>query len=204
MESEQDGSRRKFLQLLMATIGYLLFPLKTLARKFWPVRSVEKSPPPFDKGTWRLTVAGLVEHPASFSLEDLKKIPLTRQTSDLDCVERWSVRKLNWEGLRLNNLIHLVKPLPEAQFVTFYCSGEVYSESLTMEQALADEVLLAFAVDGQPLSPDHGAPLRLVVPRFWGYKSAKWIERIEFSKTQHIGYWEQRGYDINGKVPTKK
>lgn len=198
------GTRRKFLQLLMATIGMLFFPLKSLARKFWPVRSVEKTPPPFEPVTWRLTVTGLVEQPASFSLDDLKKLPLVRQTSDLDCVERWSVRKLNWEGIRLQTLIDQVRPLPEAQFVTFHCAGGVYSESLTMDQAMAENVLLALGVDKQPLPPDHGAPLRLVVPGFWAYKSAKWIERIEFSKVQHSGYWEQRGYDINGKVPAKK
>ncbi|MDZ7339741.1 MAG: molybdopterin-dependent oxidoreductase [candidate division KSB1 bacterium] len=201
---EGTSTRRTFLQLLMGMIGWLVFPMKSLARRIWPVRSVEKTPPPFDPLTWRLTVTGLVEHPASFSLDDLKKMPLTHQTSDLDCVERWSVRRLNWEGLKLKTLIDQVKPLPEAQFVTFHCSGEVYSESLSMEQAMDSSVLLAFKVDDKPLPPDHGAPLRLVVPSFWGYKSAKWIERIEFSKTQHIGYWERRGYDIIGKIPAKK
>ena len=195
--NQKPGSRRHFLSILLGSIGSLFLPVWSFAKKYWLVRTVEKNTPAIDISTWNLKFDGLVESPLSMTIEEVKNLPSVNQTKDLDCVERWSVRKLKWQGVPLKTFIEKVKPSQEAKFLTFHCTGGNYSESLTMEQAMADDVILAYAVDGKPLEPKHGASLRLVVPGFWGYKSAKWVERIEFVAEQHLGYWEQQGYGVD-------
>jgi DMSO/TMAO reductase YedYZ molybdopterin-dependent catalytic subunit len=192
---KKSNTRRHFLSLVIGSIGSLFLPAWSFARRHWPVRTVEKNAPVIDKSNWCFKIDGLVENELSFNLEQLKGLPLIIQTRDLDCVERWSVRKLKWQGVQLKTLIEMAKPKLDAKFLTFHCTGGIYSESLTLEQARNDDVILAYAVDSKLLEPKHGAPLRLVVPGLWAYKSAKWVERIEFVAERHLGYWEQRGYD---------
>jgi DMSO/TMAO reductase YedYZ molybdopterin-dependent catalytic subunit len=195
--NHKPGSRRYFLSIILGSIGSLFLPFWSFAKKYWPVRTVEKNSSAIDISTWNLIINGLVASPLCISLEEIKNLPSIEQTKDLDCVEQWSVRKLKWKGVPMKALIEKVKPSAEAKFLTFHCIGGIYSESLTIEQAMADNVILAYAVDGKPLEPKHGAPLRLVVPGFWGYKSAKWVERIEFVAERRLGYWEQRGYGMD-------
>lgn len=192
--SNNIAARRKFLSLIFGAIGSFFLPVWSFAKRCWPARTVEKSIPKFNPKTWQLTVDGLVENSLSLNYEEIKDLPFISQTKDLDCVERWSVKKIKWEGVQLKTIIHLVKPKPEAKFLTIHCSGGTYSESLSLKQALSPDVILAYNADDKPLKSQHGGPLRLVVPGLWGYKSAKWIERIEFVQTRHLGYWEQRGY----------
>lgn len=201
--NHKPGSRRHFLSIIFGSIGSLFLPVWSFAKKYWPVRTVEKNTPAIDLSTWNLIIDGHVASPLSISLEEMKNLPSIEQTKDLDCVERWSVRKLKWQGVPMKALIEKAKPSAEAKFLTFHCTGGIYSESLTIEQAMADDVILAYAVDGKSLEPKHGAPLRLVVPGFWGYKSAKWVERIEFAAERHLGYWEQRGYGVDAGPKTK-
>ena len=194
---QKSSSRRRFLSILAGSIGSLFLPVWSFAKKYWPVRTVEKTTPAIDLTTWHLKINGLVENPITLTFDEIKNLPFIDQTKDLDCVEMWSVRKLKWQGVQLKTIIEKVNPGSEAKFLTFHCSGGIYSESLTIEQAMADDVILAYAVDGKLLEPKHGAPLRLVVPGLWGYKSAKWVERIEFVSERHLGYWVQRGYGVD-------
>jgi len=120
--------------------------------------------------------------------------------SDFHCVEGWGVKDVRWEGVRLQTLIELARPAPDAGFLTFSSAGGVYKDSLTLQQALLPDVLLAYHMDERPLSREHGYPLRLVMPRMYGYKGPKWLERIEFVKVREIGYWEQRGWQIDAWI----
>lgn len=199
--------RRKFLSLIFGAISAFFLPVWSLARRHWPVRTVEKAIPKFDPETWQLTIAGLIENEISLTYLELKNLPSLTQVTDLDCVEKWSVRKIKWQGVQLKTIIEMAKPEPAAKFLTINCMEGAYSESLSLNQALATDVILAYAADDKPLEPEHGGPLRLVVPNLWGYKSAKWVERIEFVNARHLGYWEQRGYDPDSgpkKDPNKK
>ncbi|UOF90880.1 molybdopterin-dependent oxidoreductase [Fodinisporobacter ferrooxydans] len=143
---------------------------------------------------YQLQVDGLVAAPASLSFEQLAALPVTTETKDFQCVTGWAVPNVRWEGIHLKELVQLVKPAPDAAFVTFYSADGVYTESLTLQEALEADVLLAFKMDGQSLRVEQGYPLRLVVPRMYGYKSIKWVNRVEFARTRVQGYWEQRGY----------
>jgi DMSO/TMAO reductase YedYZ molybdopterin-dependent catalytic subunit len=106
----------------------------------------------------------------------------------------FSVPNVQWKGVHLKSLIHLVKPSPQASYVHFYLFDGVYTESLSLSEALHPTVMLAYQLNGKPLSTKQGFPLRLVVPTMYGYKSIKWVNRVEFSDKPLVGYWEARGY----------
>jgi len=107
-----------------------------------------------------------------------------------------------WEGVAFKTVVDLVRPLKEARFVTVVCEGD-YTTSLPLEELLDDDVLLAYEFEGKPLEPMHGGPLRLVVPKKYAYKSAKWVRRLRFTKEQELGFWEKRGYS-NSADPWKE
>ncbi len=125
---------------------------------------------------WRLAVDGLVAYPASFSLTDLKRLPARTQITHLACEEGWSYIA-EWTGVTLADLLHLVGARAEARYVVFRPYDEWW-DSLDMSDALHPQTLLAYAMNGAPLAPGHGAPLRLRVPRQLGYKSFKYLARI--------------------------
>ena len=152
-----------------------------------------------------LIVDGAVERPTQFSLARLRGMPQRTQITRHDCVEGWSAIG-KWSGVPLGVLLDTVRPRPDARYVVFHCmdndgSGNLYYESLDMHQAHHPQALLALRLNDAPLDPDHGAPVRLRVPTQLGYKSAKWISRIEvvgsFATigTGLGGYWEDRGYE---------
>jgi DMSO/TMAO reductase YedYZ molybdopterin-dependent catalytic subunit len=134
--------------------------------------------PPLDHATYRLEVGGLVEKPASFAVADLRKFPQLVQSSRLKCVQCWSSRA-DWGGFRFGELFEAVKPLKSAAAVRIDC-GDKWYEHLSLDDALNNRVLLALDMEGQPLSDSHGAPLRVIDPRKYGYKSAKMITSITF------------------------
>jgi len=154
---------------------------------------------------YRLVVDGAVEHPQAFTLAQLHAFPQVEQITRHDCVEGWSVIG-KWGGLRLGDVLTAVKPQPDAHYVIFYCmdrddSGVPYYESLDLHQANHPQTLLALRLNGRLIDPDHGAPVRLRIPTQLGYKSAKWVKRIEvvgsFSRIAggSGGYWEDQGYE---------
>lgn len=149
--------------------------------------------PTFDPETWRFVVDGLVAHPVRLRYDELVRLPRVVRVSDFHCVEGWSRLNNRWEGVAFQTLSTLAKPLPAAKYVTVVCAGG-YTTSLPLTELLADEVLLAYGLDREPLKPEHGGPVRLVVPQRYAYKSAKWVRQIRFTPEQELGYWEKRGY----------
>jgi DMSO/TMAO reductase YedYZ molybdopterin-dependent catalytic subunit len=160
--------------------------------------------PVFDPKTWRLTVEGLVEHRLSLSYRDLLSLPALAVVRDYQCVTGWKVYNVHWQGVSLKTLARIAGARPTARFINFYSADGVYSESLRLpSQAFQPDVMLGYHLNGRPLVREQGAPLRLVVPEMYGYKYAKWINRVEFSERQQIGYWEQNGYTVDAYLGTE-
>jgi DMSO/TMAO reductase YedYZ molybdopterin-dependent catalytic subunit len=151
--------------------------------------------PRFDPGTYRLHVDGLVRRPLSLTLGDLRALPVAQQVSDFRCVTGWTVEDVRWTGVRVRDVLAAAAPLPSGAALSFVSAERPYVDSLTLEQASLPDVMLAWGMDGGSLERPHGAPLRLVMPRMYGYKSVKWVERIVVTREPVVGYWEQRGYD---------
>lgn len=153
----------------------------------------EGSIPTFDPESWDFAVEGLVEKPMRLAYKDFLKLPTVVSTSDFHCVTGWSRMDNRWEGVAFKTISELAKPLKKARYVTIVADGD-YTTSLPLEDLLDDDVLLAYRFDDKPLEPKHGGPLRLVVPKKYAYKSAKWVRKLRFTAEQQLGYWEKRGY----------
>jgi len=153
--------------------------------------------PPFDPATWDLRVSGLVERPLRLTWPEFQQLPRVTVDGDLHCVTRWSKLDNRWEGVAARHVIALAGVKPEARFVLFHADGG-YTANLPLAAFDADDALLALARDGEPLTPEHGAPLRVVVPRRYAWKSAKWLRGIEFLAEDRPGFWEEYGYHHDG------
>jgi DMSO/TMAO reductase YedYZ molybdopterin-dependent catalytic subunit len=150
---------------------------------------------------YRLHVNGFVDTPLTFTLDELKAMPATRMTKDFQCVTGWRVQDVKWVGVRLADLLDQAGARAGAQGVRFVSFDGVYTETLTMDQARRDDVIVAYEMEGKPVTSAHGGPARLYVAPMYGYKSIKWLETIEVSETTpRPGYWEVRGYDIDGWI----
>ena len=174
-------------------------PLADLVRNGWRIYTVTGIPH-VDAAGYRLRVGGLVDRPLQLRLRDLRRLPVTHMTRDFHCVTGWSVPRVRWTGVRVTDLLAAVRPRRGAQAIAFYSADGAYSDSLTLAQARPADVLLAWAMDGKPLTAPHGAPLRLVVPRMYGYKGVKWVNEIRLLEAPIDGFWEQRGYDRDAWV----
>jgi DMSO/TMAO reductase YedYZ molybdopterin-dependent catalytic subunit len=161
----------------------------------WRIYTVAASMPSIDPTAYRLRVEGHVRRSISLGFDDLEALPRAEQVSDFHCVTGWSVEDVRWGGVRIDDVLAAAEPLPGAAALSFVSAEKPYVDSLTMTQALLPDVMLAWEMDGRPLSRSHGAPMRLVVPRMYGYKSVKWVERIVVTRVPEVGYWEERGYD---------
>jgi len=166
----------------------------------WRIYTISGSMPVFDPASWSLTVDGLVERPVTLTYDDLRRLPAAEQVSTFHCVTGWTVRNVRWRGIRLRHVLDLVGPLRSARALRFVSGEHPYEDSLTIDQALLPDVMLALELDGSPLSRPHGAPLRLVIPEMYGYKGVKWLERIEVVAEQPTGFWENLGYDQDAWV----
>jgi len=164
-------------------------------RPGWRIYAISGQMPTFDPATWRLRIDGLVERPLEFTYEQLLALPRAEQVSDFHCVTGWSVDNVHWTGVRFRDLLGLASPTGEAGALTFVSAEQPYVDSLTLDDALLPDVMLAYEMDGKPLTQAHGAPVRLVIPEMYGYKGVKWVERIELAAAPETGYWEERGYD---------
>jgi DMSO/TMAO reductase YedYZ molybdopterin-dependent catalytic subunit len=160
----------------------------------WRIYTVA-SMPNVDPATYRLKVDGLVQSPKTFTLADLKAMPRAEQVSDFHCVTGWSVKDVHWGGVRIHDVLDRAGALDSAKALTFVSAEVPYTDSLTLKQALLPDVMLAFEMNGKPLSRAHGAPVRLVMPQMYGYKSVKWVNHIDVRSTADYGYWERNGYD---------
>ncbi|MBM7566562.1 molybdopterin-dependent oxidoreductase [Paenibacillus sacheonensis] len=150
--------------------------------------------PKFDNSNFSLTVEGLVEKKLQWNWEQFVALKREVQVSDFHCVTGWSVYSNTWEGIKLKDLLRMAGVKSSAKMVKFYSGDGVYTDSLTLEQADMDDVIVAVLHDGQPIPSDLGGPVRLVVPKMYAYKSVKWLKIIELIDYDHTGYWEERGY----------
>lgn len=159
----------------------------------FPILSIN-SEPKFDGKNWDLTIDGLVEHPQTWTFEELLKLKKTTLTADFHCVTGWSRLDLEWAGVSFQTLCDIVKPLPNARYVTS-TGPEEYTSSLPFEEYMNDyDVLIAYELEGKPLVPEHGGPLRLLVPKIYAYKSTKWLKKLIFTEKWERGFWEKIGY----------
>lgn len=148
---------------------------------------------------WGLAVGGKVKTPLAYGYEDLFGFPMVSQVSRLKCVECWSA-KARWEGFRFQELVRRAQPDPAAKYVTFR-SADSYYESYLLEELLRDRVLMVLRMNDQPLSKDHGFPLRLIAPFKYGYKNIKYITKIEFTDSRDRNYWADYGpYSVDGTI----
>jgi len=151
------------------------------------------SVPHFSPESWDFTVSGLVESPLTLRFDEFRALPRVEVVTDLHCVGTWSVRGLRWGGIPVNRLLVQARVLPEASAVIIHADGG-YSASMTLADLRRENVIVADSLNGEPLSPEHGFPARLVVPHLYAYKSAKWIRAIELTPLERPGFWEARGY----------
>lgn len=166
----------------------------------WRIYTISGSMPDFDPKVWRLEIGGLVQKPVSLDYDALRALPRVEQTSTFHCVTGWTVNNVHWAGVRFKHLFELVQPLPSAKAIRFDSLEIPYNDSLTIEQALLPEVMLAYDMHGAPLSRPHGSPARVVIPEMYGYKGVKWLTKMEFVAEQPTGYWEGLGYDQDAWV----
>ena len=152
--------------------------------------------PEFDRQTWDLKVFGLVEEPLTLSYDQFLELPATRIVADIHCVTTWSKLDTKWEGVLFRKLMDSVEVNPEARFVMVHCE-QGFTTSVPLEVLMDDDVLLAYRYDDQSLTPEHGYPLRLVVPKKYFWKSAKWVRGLELMAQDRLGFWEVRGYHNN-------
>jgi DMSO/TMAO reductase YedYZ molybdopterin-dependent catalytic subunit len=168
----------------------------------WRIYSIKTPYPTFDPATWRLRIDGMVEHPTELTHAQLLALPQAAQTTDFHCVTGWSVDGVRWRGVRFHDLLGVAKPLPRASALVFESAEVPYNDTLTLQQAMEPDAMLAHSMDGAPLTRAHGAPVRVVMPKMYGYKGVKWLSRIYVTTADLIqdGYWEQRGYDRDAWV----
>ncbi|MFF7338516.1 molybdopterin-dependent oxidoreductase [Streptomyces sp. NPDC008163] len=162
--------------------------------------SVASSVPTRGAADYRLTVDGLVDRPATYTLDALRGMRQTRTVRDVQCVTGWRVPDTAFEGVRLSALLDAAGVRPGAKAVRFTCFDGTYSESLTLDQARRADVLVALRMDDKPVSHAHGGPVRLYVAPMYFYKSAKWLSGITVTDSVRPGYWEKLGYDVDAWV----
>ena len=177
-------------------------PGNHLAKGDWPVLSYGPTPE-FDEATWDLRLFGACGNPTTLSYSELKALPNASLTADFHCVTRFSVLDMAWTGVLFRTLAEMAKPLPSAKWVIAHCE-QGYTSNLSLEAMMDDDVLVAWAKDGEPLTPGHGFPLRLVVPKRYAWKSAKWLRGLEFSEANVRGFWEERGYHVHADPWTEE
>ncbi len=171
-------------------------PGQFLTEKF-PVLHYGSVPAYKDLKTWDLRIFGLVESPLRLTWNELMQLPSATQTVDIHCVTRWSKLDTTWTGIPWRELLHRVKIKPEATHVMVHCDFG-FTANIGLDVLDDDDTMLAYLYDGKPLEPDHGYPLRMLVPKKYFWKSAKWVRGIEFMAGDRPGFWERNGYHMEG------
>jgi DMSO/TMAO reductase YedYZ molybdopterin-dependent catalytic subunit len=177
--------------------GERLPPGQTRTRK-WPVLDAS-GPPRIDLAAWRFRLGGLCTRPVEFNWEDFQKLPRVKVFSDFHCVTRWSRLGNIWEGVSTRELLDRAGgALPEAKFVLVHGYDGGWTTNLPLSDFLSGDALVALLHDGEPISPAHGGPARLIVPRLYAWKSAKWVAGVELLDRDKAGFWEKNGYHMRG------
>jgi DMSO/TMAO reductase YedYZ molybdopterin-dependent catalytic subunit len=164
--------------------------------KDWPVLDLGVVPP-VSRERWRLDVYGAIDNPVFWTFAEFSAQRQAQLTSDIHCVTTWSRYDNQWEGLATRELLAACQPREDARFVVLH-SYDGYSTNLALDDFAAEDALLAHSWSGQPLTEEHGGPVRLVVPHLYFWKSAKWLQAIEFVTEDAPGFWEVRGYHNRG------
>jgi DMSO/TMAO reductase YedYZ molybdopterin-dependent catalytic subunit len=166
--------------------------------KKWPILDAS-GPPRVDPARWKLSLTGLVENGISWTFDEFNKLPKVRVFADFHCVTRWSRLGNLWEGVSTKELVARAGGLkPGCHFVLAYGYDYGWTTNLPVEEFLADDALVATHHDGEPLDMEHGGPARLIVPRLYAWKSAKWLSGLEFLADDRPGFWERNGYHLHG------
>lgn len=146
---------------------------------------------------WELRIFGEVEQEVKLSWDEVNGIPAAERTNDIHCVTRWSRYDNHWTGISVPELLTRVRPKPSAQFVMLHAAGD-WTTNLALDDFVREANLLATHHNGEPLSAEHGGPIRAVIPHLYFWKSAKWIRGIEFMTKNKPGFWERNGYHMRG------
>lgn len=149
--------------------------------------------PEVDKTTWTLRIYGLVENELQLGWDDFQALPQITDISDFHCVTRWSKLDMQWDGVSARELLMQAGPLEHANYVTLH-AYDGYTTNLPLAALLDDDVIIAHSALGYPLTTAHGGPVRMVVPKRYAWKSAKWLKAIEVHEFDRPGFWETRGY----------
>lgn len=149
--------------------------------------------PDINKQNWQLRVYGLVANELNLDWEAFQALPQTTDVSDFHCVTRWTRLDMDWEGVKAQELLMMAEPLENAHYVTLH-GYDGYTTNLPLEALLDDDVMVAHSVLGYPLTTAHGGPVRMIVPKRYAWKGAKWLKAIELHEHDRRGFWEVRGY----------
>ena len=168
----------------------------------WPVLDLGVKPD-IARGDWRLVVDGAVANPITWDWAAFQAQPQIEDVSDIHCVTQWSRFDNRWSGVATSQLLSVVQPLPQANVIVLH-GADGYTTNVTLERFAQDDCLIAHAHDGVPLSRDHGGPVRAIIPRWYFWKSAKWLGRIEVLAVDKPGFWELRGYHNDGDPWTEQ
>lgn len=178
-------------------------PGQSRTRK-WPVLDAS-GPPEIDLGTWRLRIGGLVGEESEWTWEEFLRLPRVRVFSDFHCVTRWSRLGNLWEGVATRELMGLAGGAkPEARYAMAHGYDRQWTTNLPLADLLAEDALVAISHDGEPIALEHGGPARLIVPRLYAWKSAKWLAGIELMEKDRPGFWEANGYHMRGDPWTQE
>jgi DMSO/TMAO reductase YedYZ molybdopterin-dependent catalytic subunit len=203
IEAKQDWAREGRL-LTGATADPArdrLPPGQTLVRD-WPVLDLGIQPNvPVEK--FKLDLDGALENRISLSLAEFMALPQSESVSDIHCVTQWSRYDNRWKGVAARTLLDLVRPMPEARHVVFH-SHDGYTTNVRLDQFDQPDVFLVHEWEGRPITRQHGGPVRVLMPRLYLWKSAKWVRRIQFTISDRPGFWELRGYHNNGDPWTEE
>jgi len=168
----------------------------------WPVLDLGIQPD-VPTADWRLTVDGTVENPVAWDWATFLAQPQVEDVSDIHCVTQWSRYDNRWQGVSTHHLLEVVRPRPETAHVVLH-AYDGYTTNVTLDAFAGDDCLVAHSHEGRPLTREHGGPARLVIPRYYFWKSAKWVRRIEFAAADRPGFWEVRGYHNVGDPWTEQ
>lgn len=171
-------------------------PGQSRTRK-WPILDAHGTPD-IDLANWKFEIEGLVERPQAWSLDEFLALPATKVYADFHCVTRWSRLDNVWSGVATRELAKLVGIKPEAKFVLALAHDYGWTTNVPIEYFLAEDALVAWSHDGEPIPPEHGGPARLIIPQLYAWKSAKWIKGLSFLAEDRAGFWEEGGYHMRG------
>ena len=151
--------------------------------------------PDYEPGQWNLNIFGLVDRPFTLTLDELKALPSVSLTFDIHCVTKWSKFDTTWTGVRVRDLFEMAGVQPEATHVMEHAEFG-YTTNVPLPDITTDEALVAYAFEGEEITPEHGGPVRIVIPHLYFWKSAKWLRGIELIPKDAPGFWERNGYHM--------